>query len=101
MLRAHEDLANRLAALPGVTGVGLMSGLPMTGMDAQDPIYVSDRVYEPGTIAPLRRFIDAGPDTFRTLGAPVVAGREFTWTDIHERRRVVMISEGFAREMWD
>src|SRR5690606_38026110 len=68
---------------------------------AQDPIYVNDRVYEPGTIAPLRRLIDTGPDTFRTLGAPVVAGREFTWTDIHERRRVVMISEGFAREMWD
>ncbi len=28
------------------------------------------------------------------------AGREFTWTEIHQNRRVVVISENFAREYW-
>jgi len=28
------------------------------------------------------------------------AGREFTWTEIHQGRRVVIISENFAREYW-
>ena len=31
---------------------------------------------------------------------PIVAGREFTWTDAHEKRQVVMIGESFAREDW-
>ena len=34
------------------------------------------------------------------LGTPIVAGQEYTWTDIHDRRQVVLISEGFAREVW-
>ena len=34
------------------------------------------------------------------LGTPLVAGREFDWTDIHDRRDVVLISENFAREYW-
>jgi predicted permease len=37
---------------------------------------------------------------FETLRIPVVAGRDFTWTDIYERRPVVVISEDLARLEW-
>jgi hypothetical protein len=30
----------------------------------------------------------------------MVAGREYTWTDLHESRNFVIISENFAREYW-
>jgi hypothetical protein len=29
-----------------------------------------------------------------------VAGRDLTWTDLHEHRNVVMVSENLARELW-
>jgi hypothetical protein len=45
-------------------------------------------------------FITAAPGTFQALGVPLAAGREYTWTDIHEKRKVVLISENFAREYW-
>jgi predicted permease len=99
LVKQHE-LVNRLASLPGVTAVSLMNGLPMTGFSSQDPISASDHSYAENQIPPLRRFITAAPGTFQALGVPIVAGREFTWTDAHEKRQVVMIGESFAREYW-
>jgi hypothetical protein len=34
------------------------------------------------------------------LGIPLVAGRDFTWTDIYEKRPVVLITENLARQEW-
>ena len=33
-------------------------------------------------------------------GRPLVAGRDFTWTDVYELRPVAMVSENLARELW-
>ncbi len=34
------------------------------------------------------------------MGTRVVAGRDFTWTDLYEKRRVAIVSENLAREWW-
>jgi hypothetical protein len=34
------------------------------------------------------------------MGNRIVAGRDFTWPEIHEQRMVIMISESLAREYW-
>ena len=36
----------------------------------------------------------------RTIGASLVAGRDFTWDDLHQLRPVAMVSENLARELW-
>jgi predicted permease len=100
LLVAHQALVERLASLPGVSSVGLIDMLPLSGSDSNDPIFASDRTYAPDTIPPLRQFVRAAPGTFAVLGTRVVAGREFDWTDIHAKRDVVLISENFAREYW-
>jgi predicted permease len=41
-----------------------------------------------------------GPGFFKTMGTRVIAGRDFTWTDLYARRHVAMVSENLAREMW-
>jgi predicted permease len=100
MLRLHQTVAERLATVNGVSEVSLVGGLPMTANRSQDPVAASDRTYRPDQIPPLRRFITAAPETFRAFGTPLIAGREYTWADIHGTRRVVIISENFAREYW-
>jgi putative ABC transport system permease protein len=40
------------------------------------------------------------PGLFATQGTPVVAGRDFTWTDIYEKRPVAIVSERMARDTW-
>ena len=100
LLVALQGLVDRLSALPGVTSASLMNGLPMTGFSSQDPIAASDHAYAEGQIPPLRRFIRVAPGAFKALGTPLAAGRDYDWTDIHQKRDVVLISENFAREYW-
>jgi hypothetical protein len=35
-----------------------------------------------------------------TLGGSLIAGRDFAWVDLYERRPVAMVSENLARELW-
>jgi len=100
VLRMQQNLVDRLASIPGVSAASVMGGLPMTGASWTDPIFAGGHSYAANRIPPLRRFIFTAPGTFKALGATLLAGREFSWADIHEKRRVVMIGENFAREYW-
>jgi putative ABC transport system permease protein len=100
ILQMQHNLVDRLASIPGVSEVSMMGGLPMTGSMSQDPIFASDHTYAANQIPTLRRFITAAPGAFHALGAPMRAGREFNWTEIHQGQRVAIISENFAIEYW-
>jgi putative ABC transport system permease protein len=86
LLQMQHNLVNRLASIPGVSEVSILGGLPMTGSMSQDPIFASDHTYGANQIPPLRRFITAAPGALHALGTPMRAGREFTWTEIHQSR---------------
>src|SRR5262245_37700848 len=70
----------------------------MDGGGGGAPIFVEDRPVS-GT-APMRRAKGIGPGYFETMGNPVVAGRSLTWSDIHQRAAIMIVSENFAREYW-
>jgi len=99
--RMHVDLVEKLAALPGVTGVALASTLPMDGQPADwDAVMLETRTYAANEIPPLRLFKQISPGYFSTIGTTLVAGRDYTWTDLSERRPFIIVSENFARESW-
>jgi predicted permease len=72
----------------------------MNGDGWHDPIYAETRVYSESQIPPLRHFKFVAPGSFRTMGNPLLAGRDLTWTDIVEVRPVAVVSENLARELW-
>jgi len=72
----------------------------MDGRNSTDPVIARDRTYKEGEIPPLRRFKFISPGFFATIGAPLVAGRDLTWTDIYRKIPVAIVSENFAREYW-
>jgi predicted permease len=100
LVRMQEDMANKLAALPGVSSVSLTTAIPMDGYDSNDPVMAQDRTYKESELAPLRRFKFISPGLFATLGTPIIAGRDMTWTEIYGRTPIAIISENFAREYW-
>jgi len=96
----QEQILRKIEAIPGVSSVALSSTVPMDGQGSFDPVVAQDHTYAEGEMAPIRRFKFISPGTFRTLGTPLVAGRDLTWTDIFEKRPVAIISESFARDYW-
>jgi len=100
VVREEQAIVDKISKIPGVTSVGLTSLIPMTNSGWQDGLYAEDHPYSESQLPPLRHFKFISPGLLKTMGNSVVAGREFTWTDLYEKRMVAMVSENLARELW-
>jgi putative ABC transport system permease protein len=98
--RIDEEIARKLAEISGVAAVGISSSVTMDGEQSNNPVYIEDRHYTGAELPPLRRFKFISPGFFQTVGRRMAAGRDLTWTDINEKRPVVLVSENLARELW-
>ena len=96
----YEQIAQRLAGVHGVVSVGLSSSVTMDGNRAKVPVIV-EGFSEPGReMPPVHGHKRVAPGYFETMGTALLAGRAITWTDVHEARPVVVITENLAREYW-
>jgi predicted permease len=100
VLRMQQAIAQKIAAVPGVESVSFGGSVPMDGNGWHDPVYAQDRSYAGNAMPPLREFIFGAPGFLKTLGIPLVAGRDFTWDEVFQKQPVGMVSENFAREYW-
>lgn len=98
--RQVHEILDRLASVPGVESAAAATGENLNGNGWHDPIYAETRVYREGQIPALRHYKFVSPGSFHTMGNPLVAGRDVTWTDIDETRPVLLVSENLARELW-
>ncbi len=92
-----DRLEEEIAALPGVTAVTssttpLLSGsVRVTGVSVQG--------YDAGSEADREtRYDEIGHGYFRTLGVPLISGREFTSADSENAAKVAIVNEQFARK---
>lgn len=96
--RTHELIARRLGELPGITSVGLGTGIPMDGSGNVNPFYVDGITPRGDGPPPIRRHKWIGEGYFETLQIPLLVGRTFTWQEVHNRFPGVVLSESLARE---
>ena len=100
VVRMEEDILHRLEAIPGVSSASIGTVIPMSGGGWHDPVFVEGRTYTEGQLPPLSRFKFVSPGFTATMGTPLVAGRDLTWTDTYKRIPVALVSENLAREYW-
>ncbi|HEV2498775.1 MAG TPA: FtsX-like permease family protein, partial [Terriglobia bacterium] len=93
------EMLQKIRAIPGVSSAGLSMSVPMDGNEWSDNVFARDHTYSPGEM-PLRRYRFATPGFFKTLGTPLIAGRDFTWNDMYNKVPVAIVSERLAREYW-
>ncbi len=90
-------LLDRMRTLPGVVSVGGVTALPLhrAGVDYAVETYVDG--FTPGIREPEADFRATTPDYFRTMGIPLVAGRELLPGDDARAPRVAIVNEAFVR----
>jgi putative ABC transport system permease protein len=95
-----RQLRERLASLPGVTGVGLSTALPLgvgnifsavVDVDGHTPAPSEDHNVS---------FNMVSPGYFATMRIPLLEGRDFTDQDDAARQNVVIVDETMARRFW-
>ncbi len=96
----HEQILRRIQAIPGVTAAAFTSSITMDGRSSNQGIHVEEFPIGEDQAAPLRRFKWISPGYFETMGNTVLAGRTFSWADVHAKARVVVVTENFARQYW-
>src|SRR5258705_1219419 len=96
----QEAILQKIAQLPGVTNAAFATSIPMDGNTSFDPIWVEDHPFAEGKLPPMRRYKFTSPGLLSAIGDRLVAGRDYTWTDIYQTAPVAIITENLAREYW-
>jgi len=104
--RLHETyrrLREELAALPGVQSVSLAQSAPLSYFYSpafSSPVFVESHEPAQGENPPLVGNNSVGPNFFRTLGVPLLSGREFTDRDREGAPRVAIVNETLVRDLF-
>jgi len=96
----YDELMRRARSLPGVESAALVNHVPLGRSNAS-----SNFLVEGAPDPPPGQEFEGGyrvctPDYFKTMGVPVVRGREFTNADTADSHRVIIVNETLAKRFW-
>jgi predicted permease len=97
--RFYDEFVPQVAAAPGVQSVAAIDNLPMQG-GSEQPIAVEGR---PAEVFALQRNVSvriATPNYFRTMGIPILEGRDLRMEDTSGKEAVAVISKAMANLFW-
>lgn len=97
VVQYFDGIEAKIAALPGVRGVGVTSSLPFSGRNQTTSIEVEGG--QPGDAKPnvQRRSVRAG--FFAVMGIPLLAGRAFEATEAPTSDAII-VDETMAQRLW-
>jgi predicted permease len=98
--RVQREILDRLTAIPGVTSAAYVDALSTEPFRINAIVAAEGQEYGPKGIPPTRTIRIMSPGALKTLGTPLLVGRDFTWEEIFNQRNVAMVSESFARGEW-
>ncbi len=94
-----RQVLQRVKALPGVTSATLADFSPLSFT------MHSDGVMPQGYVPRVHESVEAdrgnvGPDYLRTMGTPLLDGRDFTTADNADAQRVAIVNKAFVDRFW-
>jgi len=92
------EMLERIRALPGVEAASSADMLPMTGMVSGSGFRRLDRPEPPPGAAPTADFLVVSPQYFKTMGIPMISGREFDEGDTISKEPSIIVNQTFARK---
>jgi len=94
----YERLVDAVRTIPGVTNVGLVNRIPLSGGQT-NPVHIDHPTARPNELTNVdTRTVT--PDYFKTMGIPLRAGRGFTEQDDANAPLVAVIDERLAAAIW-
>jgi putative ABC transport system permease protein len=95
-----RQLLERVHALPGVEQAGATATLPLSGDNWGRSLTVEGYPVLSVGQAPMIQHTVVSPGYFRTLGIPILKGRDFTDRDARDAEKVTIVEERLVREYW-
>ena len=99
-MRFYREVLDRVRALPGVESAAAVKHAPFRGNGERNGFTIPDRPVPAGESGPTATIHHVSDGYFRTIGARLVAGREFTRHDDAGAPFVFVVNEAFARHFF-
>jgi predicted permease len=96
----YREVIDRVRALPGVVSAAAVKDAPFRGNGERIGFRLEGRPVGANEAAPSAVGIHVSDGYFRTIGARVIEGREFTRDDRVDTPRVVVVNEAFMRRYY-
>lgn len=93
----YQRLEQELASIPGATGVAMARVALLSGSNSGTNVSVEGFQHGPDDDTE-SRYNEINGGYFRTLGVPLISGREFNATDTETGPKVAIVNEAFAKK---
>jgi predicted permease len=95
-----DRLLGAIRQQPGISAVGAITNLPLSGDNGRTAVTPKSYVPPPGQTLQGHYSYGVNGDYFMALGIPLRDGRFLTSEDSHRPERVCVVDEDFARRYW-
>jgi putative ABC transport system permease protein len=96
----HQQFAQRIAALPGVTAVGGSGAIPLRDYgNGCTVVFRENLPYASGEPTPCVSTVPTIPGFFKALGINV-RGRAPEWSDVEGKTQAAVVTEALAKRLW-
>ncbi|HEY9404508.1 MAG TPA: ABC transporter permease [Pyrinomonadaceae bacterium] len=95
----NRELIERVSNLPGVTSASLAESIPLGGSSNQLKIEVEGYQLKPNETLSID-YNTVGKEYFKTMGIPVLKGRDFNDQDREGAEGSVIVNETMAKRLW-
>ena len=92
----RQEMLDRIRAIPGVEAAAETNVVPLSGESTGNNVWLEGGDSSNSMNSSFSRI---GPDYFKTLGTPFLAGRDFDEHDTANGTRVAIVNETFARKL--
>lgn len=96
----YSRIAGEVQRIPGVASVGAASGGPQFGGTETLDVLPEGAAAPESGVYPEASYFNIGPNYFRTMGIPLMKGRDFTAADNASAPGVAVVNDTLARRLW-
>jgi putative ABC transport system permease protein len=100
IVRFYDQLVERVRRLPGVRSAAICNNAPFDHNEWDSSFHITGTPSDPPGQEPISEMAIVSSDYFRTLGMPVLRGRDFGAEDVSGRPGTVVIDELAAQKFF-
>jgi putative ABC transport system permease protein len=100
MANRVEDIVRRVEAIPGVVSVTASNQIPLSGGGGAGQVEIEGKPLASPADAPAVRYTGVTTGWFKTLGVPILKGRDLTDQELRSRTWMAVVNETMANRFW-
>ena len=94
----YRELIDKVRTIPGVLSAGAAKDVPFRGTGERNGFVTPGMVLRPGDDAPTAQMLNISDGYFKTIGTPILAGREFLPQERADTPWVAIVNQAFVKQ---